>query len=111
MTQVDPYRSRDSFDGLTDPLYIRCSDSPQVSTLFLLFFARFLSCVPSYEPGAVTTIFNDDARVIDQPTDTIPRRVKEALHIRKREGATMNKDAGLTLSRQWEACVEKSVDG
>ena len=71
-----------------------------------------------------TTIFNhshsstqashirfDDARVIDQATDSIPRRVKEVLHIRKREGATMNKDAGLTLSRQWEACVEKSVNG
>ena len=57
------------------------------------------------------TIRFDDARVIDQATDCIPRRVKEALHIRKREGATMNKDAGLTLSRQWEACVEKSVNG
>ena len=69
------------------------------------------SAVAEYALIQEHTIRFDDARVIDQATDSIPRRVKATLHIRRREGTTMNKDEGLTLSRQWEACVEKSVNG
>ena len=51
-----------------------------------------------------------DARGIDQATDTIPHCVKEALHIRRRKGATMN-DAVSTLTQQWVACVQKVLTG
>ena len=47
------------------------------------------------------------AKVIDRAKRMTQRRVKEALHIERHKGATMNSDSGLRLSEQWKVFAAK----
>ena len=47
------------------------------------------------------------AKVIDRAQRMTQRRVKEALHIEQRKGATMNSDSGLRLSELWKVFAAK----
>ena len=48
----------------------------------------------------------DNISVVDQDKDSIPRKIREALHIRRHGGRLINRDSGLEISCVWDRLLQ-----